>query len=261
VSGSAGYPASMRAMVLSVTAVLAGCSLGDGPSDDGGAEIDGVVVSLTFDDTFDDQQAAIDLLDERGMRGTFYVDSARIGSSQALSASQLLDLQSDGHEIAGHTIDHVNLSMIEPAEQRRQVCDDRVTLMDMGFEVTSFAYPFGAADAMTPQIVAECGYNSARDIGGMSNPVPPPDPYVIRTAPSVKAETTADDLEGYVAAAEPDGWVPIVFHHVCDGCSTIGIAPAVLEDFLDRLEARGTQVLTVDEVIGGDMQPAVASAP
>ena len=254
-------------MTLIAIAVLAGCSLDGeasddgGAEDDGGAQIDGVAVSLTFDDTFADQQAAIALLDERGMRATFYVDSGRIGSSQALSASQLLDLQASGHEIAGHTIDHANLSMIAPAEQRRQVCDDRVTLMDMGFEVTSFAYPFGATDAMTPQIVAECGYNSARDIGGRSNPVPPPDPYLIRTAPSVKAETTADDLEGYVVAAEPAGWVPIVFHHVCDGCSTIGIAPAVLADFLDRLEARGTQVLTVDEVIGGDMQPAVPASP
>jgi peptidoglycan/xylan/chitin deacetylase (PgdA/CDA1 family) len=271
VSCSSGYAASMR-MALIATAVLAGCSFdggssegrsSDGGSSDGaGAETDGVTVSLTFDDTFADQQAAIELLDERGMRGTFYVDSGRIDSTQALSASQLLEMQANGHEIAGHTIDHVNLPMSDPAEQRRQVCDDRVALIEMGFEVTSFAYPFGASDEMTQALVAECGYNSARDIGGRSSPIPPPDPYLVRTAPSVKAETTADDLEGYVAEAEPDGaWVPIVFHHVCDGCSTNGIAPAVLADFLDRLEARGTQVLTVDEVIGGDMKPPVPASP
>ncbi len=248
----------MRATALIATAALAGCSLDSGSSDGAGTETDGVTVSLTFDDTFIDQQAAIDLLDERGMRGTFYVNSARIDTTQALSASQLLDMQSNGHEIAGHTIDHDNLPMIAPAEQRQRICDDRVALVEMGFTVKSFAYPFGASDEMIEQIVAECGYNSARDIGGGNNPIPPPDPYLVRSAPSVKAETTADDLEGYVAEAEPDGaWVPIVFHHVCDGCSTIGIAPATLEDFLDRLEARGTQVLTVNQVIGGDMQAVV----
>ena len=256
----------MRAIALIAYAVLTGCVFDTGPSDgdetDGaetdGAETDGPIVSLTFDDTFADQQAAVDLLDERGMHGTFYVNSERIGKTEALAESQLLDWQSRGHEIAGHTIGHVNLPMLAPDEQRQRVCDDRVALIEIGFTVTSFAYPFGASDAMTEQIVAECGYNSARDIGGHDNPIPPPDLYLIRSAPSVKEETTADDLEGYVAAAEQAGaWVPIVFHHVCDGCSTIGIAPATLEDFLDRLEARGTPVLTVDDVIGGDMQPAV----
>jgi peptidoglycan/xylan/chitin deacetylase (PgdA/CDA1 family) len=256
----------MRAIALIACAVLAGCALGDSgpaeePPEEEPPEIDGVVVSLTFDDTFADQAAAIDLLDERGMRGTFYVNSDRIGKSQALSESQLLDLQSRGHEIAGHTIGHVNLPMLEPDEQRRVVCDDRVALIEMGFTVTSFAYPFGASDAMTEQIVAECGYNSGRDIGGRGNPIPPPDAYLVRSAPSVTPEATPDDLEGYVIEAEPDGWVPYVFHHVCDGCSTIGIAPATLEEFLDRLEARGTQVLTVDQVIGGDMQAPVAGPP
>jgi peptidoglycan/xylan/chitin deacetylase (PgdA/CDA1 family) len=254
----------MRAIALTAWTVLAGCSLESGPSKEAGSDVknDAATVSLTFDDTFIDQRAAFDLLDERGMHATFYVNSERIGSTGALSADELLDAQSNGHEIAGHTIGHVNLPTLEPDEQRRRVCDDRVALIDMGFTVTSFAYPFGASDAVSEEIVAECGYNSARDIGGKSSPIPPPDPYLVRSAPSVDPETTAEDLEGYVTEAEPDGaWVPIVFHHVCDGCSTIGVAPATLEEFLDWLESRGTQVLTVDEVIGGDMQPPVAGPP
>jgi peptidoglycan/xylan/chitin deacetylase (PgdA/CDA1 family) len=250
----------MRAIALIAGTVLAGCALDLGQSDEDEPRVpcDGVVVSLTFDDTFADQQAAVDLLDERGMRATFYVNSERIGKSQALSADQLLDWQSRGHEIAGHTIGHVNLPTLDPAEQRRRVCDDRVALIEMGFTVTSFAYPFGASDAMSEGIVAECGYNSGRDIGGLSNPIPPPEPFLVRSAPSVDPESTLDDMEGHVIAAEPDGaWVPFVFHHVCDGCSTIGVAPDLLEEFLDRLEARGAQVLTVHEVVGGDMQPAV----
>ncbi len=52
-----------------------------------------------------------------------------------------------------------------------------------------------------------------------------------------------------------------MFHHVCDGCSTIGVSPATLEAFLDWLETTGNQVLTVDEVIGGEVQPPVEGPP
>jgi peptidoglycan/xylan/chitin deacetylase (PgdA/CDA1 family) len=220
------------------------------------------IVSLTFDDTFADQQVAVDLLDERGMRGTFYINSARINGPGFLSQSQLLAWQEQGHEIAGHTRTHVNLPMQAPDEQRRQVCDDRVALLGIGFAVTSFAYPFGASEALTEQIAAECGYNSARGVGGASNPIPPLDLYDLRTPPSVKPETTLADMQGYVLAAEPAGaWVPLVFHHVCDGCSSIGVSPATLAAFLDWLETTDNQVLTVDEVIGGDVEPPVPGPP
>jgi peptidoglycan/xylan/chitin deacetylase (PgdA/CDA1 family) len=220
------------------------------------------IISLTFDDTFADQQVAVDLLDERGMRGTFYVNSGRIDAAGYLAQSQLLAWHEQGHEIAGHTQAHVNLPMQEPDEQRRQVCDDRVALLAIGFAVTSFAYPFGASDALTEQIAAECGYNSARGVGGARNPIPPINVYDLRTPPSVKPETTLEDLQGYVTAAEPSGdWVPIVFHHVCDGCSTIGVSPATLAAFLDWLATTGNQVLTVHQVIGGEVQPPVPGPP
>jgi hypothetical protein len=136
----------------------------------------------------------------------------------------------------------------------------RVALLGMGLAVTSFAYPFGASNAVAEQIVGECGYNSARGVGDVNNPIPPLDPFDLHTPPSVKPETTLVQLQGYVTAAEPSGrWVPIVFHHVCDGCSTIGVSPATLDAFLDWLEANGKVVRTVDEVMGGDVQPGVPS--
>ncbi len=246
----------MRSIAVVAVGVLGGCTLEIGSVEQ---QVAGTaVVSLTWDDTFADQQVAVDLLDERGMRGTFYVNSGRVNGTGFLSLSQLLAWQEQGHEIAGHTTGHVNLPTLEPDEARRQVCNDRVALLGMGFEVTSFAYPFGASNALTEQIADECGYNSARGVGDVNNPIPPTNLYDLRTPPSVKPETTLEDLQGYVTAAEPSGaWVPIVFHHVCDGCSTIAVSPATLAAFLDWLATSGNSVLTVDEVIGGDVQPGV----
>lgn len=231
------------------------------------------VVTLTFDDTFADNYQVGALAVARGMRVTFFVNSGRIGRTGFMTRDQLLALQSAGHEIAGHTISHLDLTTLSSDDARRQVCNDRVALLNAGLRVASFAYPFSGQNATIRQIVRDCGYNSARLVGGLvtgsscancpyANPRPPPDPYQIRTNDSVASTTTLAQLQRYVTQAEQNGggWVPIVIHHVCNGCSTSSITPSTLTAFMDWLRARGptTQVGTVQEVIGGTLQPGVA---
>ena len=57
------------------------------------AQAASTVVSLTFDDTVDNQYAVRELLDAHGMRATFYVNSGRIGEPKFMSLDQLLTLQ------------------------------------------------------------------------------------------------------------------------------------------------------------------------
>ena len=82
------------------------------------------VVSLTFDDGNVDQQIAPAILAAHGMQGTFYVDGGPIGTPGKFTWSQVRDLAT-GNKVAGHTIDHVDLTTVSTAEAQRQVCDDR----------------------------------------------------------------------------------------------------------------------------------------
>jgi peptidoglycan/xylan/chitin deacetylase (PgdA/CDA1 family) len=233
-----------------------------------------VVVSFTLDDGRANQAVGRELLARYGMRGTFYVNSGRIGQAGRLTLAQLQELQAEGHEIGGHTVSHPRLTTLPPDEQARQICDERVALSRAGLGVTSFAYPYGALDATTRRLVMDCGYNSGRDSAGLrgadsctSCPVaerlPPADPYVVRTVSSVETTTTLQDLRDQVLQAEAGGggWVTFVIHDVCDGCGTLAISPATLEAFLAWLSERGTQVRTVHEVIGGAVKPPVPGPP
>jgi peptidoglycan/xylan/chitin deacetylase (PgdA/CDA1 family) len=233
------------------------------------------IVSLTFDDTLADQVSVGDLVAARGMRATFYVNSSRFDVSGFMTKAQVLALQAQGNEIGGHTIDHANLASLSDAEARWEVCNDRAALLAAGVRATSLAYPFGANSATVDQIADDCGYNSSRDVGGLvtgsacsgcpyANTIPPADLYPLRTNDSIDATTTLATMQGYVTQAEQHGggYVPMVFHHVCDGCSTDAVSPATLAAFLDWLAARGpsTQVATVDAVIGGPVRPSVTVA-
>ena len=226
-------------------------------------------VSITFDDTFAEQVGAANVLAQYGMKGTFYVNSPRIGSSNSLymSRAQANGIAAQGHEIAGHTLTHVDLPTVSSAEAKRQICDDRTALTGMGYRVTSFAYPFGSTSSAVKQLVQSCGYSSARGVGDLRSPgygclscatadsIPPVDRWQIKTNQSVQSDTTVAMLQTYVTQAENDrgGWVPLLFHHICSGCASNAMSLQNFTTFIDWLSKRPstTQVRTVDSVISG----------
>ncbi len=231
-------------------------------------------VVLTFDDGTVGQDQAAGVMAQYGMRGTFYINSGRVGVQDYLGASALHALEADGNEIAGHTVDHADLTAMTSDDAARQVCNDRVALHDMGFTVKSFAYPFGAYNAGVETTVKNCGYTSARIIANLksnpygcancitANPIPPTDPFAIKTNTSVRSDTTLAILKAYVTQAENDkgGLVPIVFHHIGSTGDTNEMSLEVFTQFVDWLSHRQgtTRVVTMDQVMGGTVQPYVA---
>jgi peptidoglycan/xylan/chitin deacetylase (PgdA/CDA1 family) len=237
-------------------------------------------VTLTFDDGVADQIVGQQLLQQHGMVGTFYINSSFIGLPGYMTRAQLDDLKANGHEIGGHTVSHQLLTSLSADEQNRQICQDRDTLLSWGYDVTSFAYPFAEFDATTKSIVSQCGYNSARAVGDLysphnncsdcpaTEPVPPADPYAVRTPDDVISNWTLTDLQNLVMHAElTGGWLPLNLHHVCaTNCVVESISPTVLDQFLAWLQPRSdptiaTTVRTVQQVLGGAVQPAVAPTP
>ena len=231
-----------------------------------------VVVSLTFDDGTADQEPVGDILARHGMHATFFVNSGRVDTSGYLTWAQVHAFADAGNEIGGHTVSHLNLTTLSTSDAQHEICDDRTALLAQGFAVHSFAYPFGATNASVEQLVAGCGYSSAREVGDLvsgtscvscayAESIPPRNAYDIRTNSSVKSYTTLSDIEGYVTQAQQHGggWVPLVFHRLCTGsCDTYSTTPTLLDEFLTWLagqSAQGTTVRTIGSVMTGAAPP------
>jgi peptidoglycan/xylan/chitin deacetylase (PgdA/CDA1 family) len=242
--------------------VAAGCAvwiLGFGASPAGAR----TVVSLTLDDGDADQYALGSILADHSMHATFFVNSGTIDTQGHMTWNQLSDLASGGNEIAGHTVNHVKLRGLDHVDLRHQVCDDRLALIDRGFEPTDFAFPYGSPDAASQAMVRHCGYSSGRRVNGIGCPdfcgikaelIPPQNPYDTRPPTDIESHTSLATIKRYVTEAENGGgWVQLVFHHICDGCSLYSVSPVTLDAFLGwlgRRAAYGTEVKTVRQVIG-----------
>ena len=285
VAGSAGT-ASRRTggrAVLSVFNLLLMCVLSAAVlMESNEAAAAETIVSLTFDDGLT-QSLVRGILRSHGMKGTFYVNSNMIGTGgDYLTKAELDALYADGNEIAGHTIDHVDLATLSDAAQRAAICNDLQTLNTWyPGQIHAFAYPYASTGPTTQSILAAgCPgvgqYTSARTVGGLvsgtqctgcatAESIPPGNPYYILTPESIMATTTLAELKTLVTQAETSGgWVPLVFHNVCNGCSSYAVTPATLDAFLTWLQARAannTFVRTVNQVMTGDIPPPPPPAP
>jgi hypothetical protein len=256
---------TLVAALVSATAFVWATPLAPAPA----SAVVPTIVTIEWHDGNADQVGALPILQGHGMHATFLVNTGPIlaGDAGKLTVADLRSFFLAGNEIAGHTLDHVNIQPLSTADARYEVCTDRNNLLAMGFLPRSLAYPFASFDGGSEDVAHYCNYNDASATAGLTlkgpvaNTVPPTDPYAIRTVNAVKKSTKLATLEKYVLAAEASAqangsaWTIFVFHHLCDAhCGPYVVSAAKFGAFLDFLEteaANGVVVETMADVVGG----------
>ncbi|MEI7498010.1 MAG: polysaccharide deacetylase family protein [Candidatus Falkowbacteria bacterium] len=135
-------------------------------------------VILTFDDGYEDFYTdVVPLLEKYRVKGTVYVIYHALDTKNYLTSQQLIELSKNPWvEIGSHTIDHPNLAAIQPRSAEYQIGESKALLEKLiNHPVNTFAYPFGAHNASSSDIVKQFGYTAAvSTLGGslqnQSNP-------------------------------------------------------------------------------------------
>ncbi|RYU15642.1 polysaccharide deacetylase family protein [Nocardioides iriomotensis] len=236
------------------------------------------VVSLTFDDGLRSQYNLRQIFARHNAHGTFYINSGAVdaGEPGVMTWPQIHDLANAGHDIGGHTSEHVDLLASNTTFDFKwhQTCDDRARLLEQGFNAVSFAFPFGSMNDDTSALARACGYQSARKAGTVtsdgpifSETIPPTEnPWAIRIlGTNYNGAVTLEALQLAVNQARAHGgsWLPTLFHEICyagqPGFSSCmdgyrPISDTTIDQFLTWLETLSGQnvsVKTITDVIGG----------
>lgn len=115
---------------------------------------------ITFDDGLNSHRhPAADLLEDAGLRGTFFVNPGNVGTQGFLDVRSLRELADRGHHVESHGWSHTPLPRCRPADLRIELRRSKETLEDwLGREVPAVAVPGGAYNNAVLRAAAEAGY-------------------------------------------------------------------------------------------------------
>jgi peptidoglycan/xylan/chitin deacetylase (PgdA/CDA1 family) len=117
---------------------------------------------LSMDDGPVQDRRLVKLLNRYGIRGTFHLNSGRLGQPGYVSVEEVASLY-EGHEVSTHSVSHPYLDSLSREEVLVEVGDDRTALSQIsGRDVRGHAYPFGARNADVAQVLSELGIAYAR---------------------------------------------------------------------------------------------------
>lgn len=121
-------------------------------------------IILSFDDGYRDfYTGAFPLIKKYQVKAINYVVSGFLDKPNNLTRKQLKEIaQSNLVEIGVHTVDHVNLRGMDPQKAKGQIEKSKSDLeKELGLKVVSFAYPYGAFDLKTVELVKNANFETA----------------------------------------------------------------------------------------------------
>ncbi len=112
------------------------------------------VVFITIDDGWTKDPAFVDLVRKRKIPLTLFLTQTAARSNY----DYFKQLQSLGAVIEDHTLSHPNLTKVDTAEKKHQICSTADTYADVfGRRPVLLRPPYGATDKQVQQAAAACG--------------------------------------------------------------------------------------------------------
>jgi len=206
------------------------------------------VVSINFDDGFESAFVnGMPIIDAAGLKTTQFIITQRLGLVSYISASQMLAMRANGHEIAAHTRTHPHLSTLTEAQQHDQIDGSLQDLrLNWGINATVFAYPYGDYNDTTLASIRAEGFSGARTTSGGLNDS---DSQALLLKCFIIDDYENNDINRITQAiddAQAHGtWLILLFHRVDEPGNPISISHEIIQQTVDHLVEKETEVVTM----------------
>jgi len=119
-------------------------------------------VVITFDDGYPNSYSvAFPILKQHNLTATIFVVSAWVDHGM-LTWTQLKEMQAYGISIQSHTVNHLDLRTLSPAQQKQELAASKAEIENrLQSKVNFFCYPSGKYNIATLSLLKDLGYEMA----------------------------------------------------------------------------------------------------
>lgn len=101
-------------------------------------------LTMSYDDGQVHDLRLIDIFNRYGIKGTFHLNSGKIGTTEKYVTAADVAEKYAGHEVSAHTLTHPFLERVPAEEAAFEILEDRKNLEAMcGYPVRGMSYPYG----------------------------------------------------------------------------------------------------------------------
>jgi len=157
--------------------------------------------AITFDDSnSSDLRIAAPHLERRGLRGTFFVLTGRIGQRGSLDADDVRELMMSGMFIGNHGVTHRDWTRLKRLELLHELIAARMALEKICRRpIEAAAIPFGRYNAAVLRALRTTGYHTVYSSDrGTANPA-----AFLKPRTSIRNDTTEVELERILSGRLP----------------------------------------------------------
>ena len=210
------------------------------------------LVTLSFDDIPDSAFTnGARVLEDRGVRGTFYIAGGLCGTVEAdrrlASASDCIELHRRGHEIGCHTFSHPIVQSLRADAFAADLERNKKFFASLAPDLTleNFCFPYGVT-SLSRKLQAQARFHSCRSTKSGIN-VGSVDLGFLKSVPMDHA-IDATKIAGLIdETVRHNGWLILFTHDVAPAPTWIGCTPQLLDSTIATALQRGCEVVTVRE--------------
>ncbi len=132
-----------------------------------GADLPPRPIIITFDDGhLNNYTAAFPIMQKYGFTGVLYIVGNYMGADQFMNADQIKEMAAAGWEVGSHTMNHADLTLLEPQKQRHEIVESREFLeRQLGIPINTIAYPYGITNPEVIDYAYFAGYMAGMSLG------------------------------------------------------------------------------------------------
>ena len=213
------------------------------------------LISFAFDDfprSAADTAAAI--LDEHGIRATYYTSLGLMGKTQPpfgemFTERDLATVIAGGHEIGSHTFSHVNSWTARQSDFEQSIAENRDEMKRLFPAISMRAFSFPHAEPrVTIKGTAARHFHTCRGGGGQTFNRGVVDLKLLKGYFLEKTKGNVDAVKTVIDQnRSQNGWLILTTHDVVDNHSTFGCTPEFYRAIVREAVASGARILPVSQ--------------
>jgi peptidoglycan/xylan/chitin deacetylase (PgdA/CDA1 family) len=205
---------------------------------------------ITFDDGYTSTYDAYQYMAARGVKGTNYMITNKIGTAGYLSAANLQTMAASGlWTVANHTRTHTVLTTLTQGQQETELTNGDADLQALGITTGKHVgYPGGQYDATTLAAMAATSMLTGRNSNAGAFFPPIADKYQINNS-YIGNTTTLIAAKALINAAQVNGQILVISFHdlVASSPGTYDWTVGDFQALVDYIAAQGYMTMTMAE--------------